>query len=70
LILPSCLSKAAFNVCFMARLMEVCLRSENWRFPSAPVIVPQRLRHPLAHLEENVRLTHQPYSLQWPSLKR
>ena len=36
LILPSCLTKAAFTVCFMARLMEVCLRPENGAFASAP----------------------------------
>jgi hypothetical protein len=40
LILPSFQTKAAFTVCFIARFMEVCLKSEKWRFLSAPVVVP------------------------------
>ena len=32
MILPSRLTKAAFTACFIARLMEVCLRPENGAF--------------------------------------
>jgi len=29
LILPSCLTNAAFTICFIAHLVEVCLKPEN-----------------------------------------
>ena len=64
LILPGCLTKGAFNVCFAARLMEASLRSEKWRFLCGPVVVPERLLHPIAHPVEWARLTHQLYPLQ------
>jgi hypothetical protein len=37
--------QAAFNACF---IMEVCPAQRKWRFISAPVVIPQRLLHPIA----------------------
>jgi hypothetical protein len=51
---PRRLTKAAFTVCLMARLMEVCLSSEKWRFLSATVVIPHRLLHPIAHPQKRL----------------
>ncbi len=60
----------AFTVCFIARLMEVCLRSEKSPSASLSVSDPQHLLHPIAHPAERARLTHQPHALQPTSPKR
>jgi hypothetical protein len=70
LIPPRRAIKPAFTACCIARLMEVCLRSEKWRYLSAVVVVLQRLLHPIAHPAEWARVTYKPHSLQQPNIKR
>ena len=66
----SCQSKAAFIVCFAARLLEVCLRSEYSPFlpPNAAFRILFAIR--CAWLHRQLRSTRRPLPLRRPGLEQ
>jgi hypothetical protein len=54
---PSCQNKAAFTVCFAARLLEVCLRPEYSAFPPPNTACCSGSPHRLRLVAENLHST-------------